>query len=132
LALRVEVERKGRAAVVAIEDSLHEGAVRDLKQAVGSEREAGVVLLVLDLDRVDALDAAGVRAVLEIEAGGRDNGWDLVVIPPSEEVAEGGFADPELRRRLCLLDREDASYLVELYANVTHVEAAESSRWREW
>jgi anti-anti-sigma regulatory factor len=127
--LHVEVARKGLATVVAIKGSLHEPAVRDLKQAVRSEREAGVALLVLDLDRVDVLNAAGVTALIETEAGGRENGWDLVVIPPSDEVAKGEFA-PELRRRLCLLDREDATYLVELYANVTHVEAAESSRWR--
>jgi hypothetical protein len=98
---------------------------------VRSEREAGVALLVLNLDRVDALDAAGVTALIETEAGGRENGWDLVVIPPSDRVAKEEFADPELRRLLCLLDREDASDLVELYANVTHVEAAESSPWRE-
>jgi anti-anti-sigma regulatory factor len=131
LALRVEVARKGLATVVAIKGSLHEDAIRDLKQAVRSERDAGVVLFVLDLDRVDALDAAGVGAVLEIEASGRDNGWDLVVIPPGEDVTKRGFADPELQRVLCLLDPEDASYLVELYANVVHVQGSESARWRE-
>lgn len=60
--MRVEVARKGLATVVAIKGSLHEGAVRDLKQAVQSQREAGVVFLVLDLDRVDALTAAGLGA----------------------------------------------------------------------
>jgi anti-anti-sigma regulatory factor len=114
--LRVDVVRKGLAAVLSVRGSLHEGNIRALNQAVRSARQARVVLIVLDLGYADAIDAAGVRAVLETQANGREDGWDLVVIPPSEDVATGPFADQELRRQLCLLDREDASYLIEFYA----------------
>src|SRR5580700_11743602 len=85
--LTIDVEKTGHVAVVRCVGRIVRGApVRALKNAVFSEKEAGIV--VIDLSDVEMLDAGGLTALLSLQQWARSRNIQLKLVNPSHFVNE--------------------------------------------
>jgi|SRR5580698_4775898 anti-anti-sigma factor len=85
--LTIDVEKTGHVAVVRCVGRIVRGApVRALKNAVFSEKEAGIV--VIDLSDVEMLDAGGLTALLSLQQWAWDRSVQLKLVNPSHFVHE--------------------------------------------
>ena len=76
-ALEVDVASSGGATMVRVAGELDMATVDVLRQALDAQHGA----VVLDLRRVEFIDAAGLRLLLEADARSRADGLHLTLIP---------------------------------------------------
>jgi anti-anti-sigma factor len=96
--LEVSIRARQGASVLAISGELDLASFAELEQAIDGIRESVPELVVLDLERLEFMDIAGLRAVLGADERLREAGKHLVIASPGYGV----------RRLLALTQQEDA------------------------
>jgi anti-anti-sigma factor len=129
MTVRIATHRKRPSVLIEIAGRVDEGSIRELQSALSKARETGALLIVLDLRRIESIDASGLQTVLAAEADSRQNRWDLAIVPPRHGEAATKFASPELKRLLGLLSAEQARGLISLYASGLRPHGSIRPRW---
>jgi anti-sigma B factor antagonist len=101
---RIEVEPSRDVVRVVPVGELDLATAGTLRQEVDRLHEAGFNRLVLDLRRLRFMDSTGLRLVLEIDAGSRNEGWDFSLVRGPEAV-QRLFEVTNLTGRLDFVDR---------------------------
>ncbi len=83
---RVEVEPSRDVVRVVPVGELDLATIDTLRQEVDRLHEAGFNRLVLDLRRLRFMDSTGLRLVLEIDAGSRNDGRDFSLVRGPQAV----------------------------------------------
>jgi anti-anti-sigma factor len=117
MTMRITTHRKRPTALIEIAGRLDEDSIRELQSALSEARETGALLIVLDLRRIESIDASGLETVLAAEADSRQKRWDLAIVPPRHGEVATEFAAPEMKRLLGLLSAGQARRLISLYAS---------------
>ena len=115
--MRIATHRNRPAVWIEIAGRIDEDSIRELQDALSEARDTGALLIVLDLRRIESIDASGLQTVLAAEADSRQKRWDLAIVPPRRGEVATEFAAPELKRLLGLLTAEQARQLISLYAS---------------
>lgn len=101
---RIEVEPSRDVVRVVPVGELDLATADVLRQEIDRLHEAGFNSLVLDLRRLLFMDSTGLRLILEIDAGSRNDGWDFSLVRGSEGV-QRLFEVTNLTDRLDFIDR---------------------------
>lgn len=101
---RIEVEPSRDVVRVVPVGELDLATADKLRQEVERLHDAGFNRLVLDLRRLRFMDSTGLRLVLEIDAGSRNDGWDFSLVRGPEAV-QRLFEVTNLTGRLDFVDR---------------------------
>lgn len=101
---RIEVEPSRDVVRVVPVGELDLATTDTLRQEVDRLHEAGFNRLVLDLRQLRFMDSTGLRLVLEIDAGSRNDGWDFSLVRGTEAV-QRLFEVTNLTERLDFVDR---------------------------
>lgn len=87
LKVQVHAEELGNAAILHFQGRIVNGAeTATLRGAVVSQADASIV--VLDLSRVDVIDAAGLGALLELREWTQENGMEFRLVNPTRLVQQ--------------------------------------------
>ena len=104
----VEITRNGTSALVALVGELDLATIEAVRRELRTLRRANVRRLFIDLRRLTFMGSTGLRLLVELDAGSRADGYELVVIkgPPAVHrvISLVGLED-----RLPLVDRPDAA-----------------------
>jgi anti-anti-sigma factor len=127
--MRLATRRKRPTVSIEIAGRIDEDSIRELQTALSEARETGSLLIVLDLRRIESIDASGLHTVLAAEADSRQNRWDLAIVPPRHGEVAAEFAAPELKRLLGLVSAEQARRLISVYASGLRQRGSVRPRW---
>lgn len=84
--LRVEVERRGDAASVALSGELDISTVRSVRRELDKLlRRSSIRRLCIDLRGLEFMDSTGISLLLHLAAGSQNDGYELAVVkgPPA-------------------------------------------------
>lgn len=101
---RIEVEPSRDVVRVVPVGELDIATTDQLRQEIDRLHVAGFNRLVLDLRQLRFMDSTGLRLVLEVDAGSREDGWDFSLVRGPEAVHRL-FEVTKLTQRLDFVDR---------------------------
>jgi anti-sigma B factor antagonist len=107
---RVETQRNGTSALVALIGELDMATVGAVDQALGELRGDHVRRLVIDLRRLTFVGSTGLRLLLELEAGSQADGYELVIVQ-GPSVVHRVFELTGLEDRLPFVEDPEAAGL---------------------
>jgi anti-sigma B factor antagonist len=84
--LEIETQLADARATLRLAGELDIATVPRLQEAVQSVLAAGPERLVVDLRPLSFLDSSGLRQMLMLADRAREEGWELILLRPAEQV----------------------------------------------
>ncbi len=103
-AFSIDVEQEGGTLRLCLAGELDWACIGDVEAALERTSEAPIDQVILDLEKLEFLDSAGLRTILRANERARAERFDVVVVRP-RGLASRVFSLTRASRQLTLVDR---------------------------